>query len=390
MYYASIGVLSLILHIIINYDILFFRRSKDMSPAEIRYRRFLYSVMLYYASDIMWGTLYELRLIPLVYADTVIYFAAMVLSVLFWTRFVVAYLGSSNTFGKVLIYAGWMIFIYEISNLVLNFFIPIMFSFDSNMIYRPKNARYAALGIQIVMFFVTAVYTFIVSLKTEGKVRRHHRTICLSGVIMTLFIVLQTVYPFLPYYAAGCLITTCLVNTFVEQDEKLERERKLVAAIQMAYTDSLTGIKSPHAYADEKSILDSRISDGTLKGLSVIVFDINELKHINDTLGHEAGDGLISEACEIICEYFGVDSVYRIGGDEFVSLLEDGDCHVGKSRLDSFEKRIAANKENGRVVISSGHAEYDEAMDHDFNTVFERADRRMYERKKELKAIKAL
>ena len=388
MYYASIGVLSLILHIIINNDILFFRRSKDMSPAEIRYRRFLYSVMLYYASDIMWGTLYELRLIPLVYADTVIYFAAMGLSVLFWTRFVVAYLGSSNTFGKVLIYAGWMIFIYEISNLVLNFFIPIMFSFDSNMVYRPKNARYAALGIQIVMFFVTAVYTFIVSLKTEGKVRRHHRTICLSGVIMTLFIVLQTVYPFLPYYAAGCLITTCLVNTFVAQDEKLERERELVTAMQMAYTDSLTGVKNPHAYADEKHILDSRISDGTLKGLSVIVFDINELKHINDTLGHEAGDGLISEACKIICEYFGEDSVYRIGGDEFVAVLEGESYAERNALLATFEKLMEANQKAGLVVISSGLAEYRPQEDNDYDAIFERADRLMYERKKELKANK--
>ena len=388
MYYASIGALSLILHIIINHDILFFRRSKDMSPAEICYRRFLYSVMLYYASDIMWGTLYELRLIPLVYADTVIYFAAMVLSVLFWTRFVVAYLGSSNTFGKVLIYAGWMIFIYEISNLVLNFFIPIMFSFDSNMIYRPKNARYAALGIQIVMFFVTAVYTFIVSLKTEGKVRRHHRTICLSGVIMTLFIVLQTFYPFLPYYAAGCLITTCLVNTFVAQDEKLERERELVTAMQMAYTDSLTGVKNPHAYADEKHILDSRISDGTLKGLSVIVFDINELKHINDTLGHEAGDGLINEACKIICEYFGEDSVYRIGGDEFVAVLEGESYAERNALLATFEKLMEANQKAGLVVISSGLAEYRPQEDNDYDAIFERADRLMYERKKELKANK--
>ncbi len=388
MYYARIGVLSLILHIIINHDILFFRRSKDMSPAEICYRRFLYSVMLYYASDIMWGMLYELRLIPLVYADTVIYFAAMVLSVLFWTRFVVAYLGSSNTFGKVLIYAGWMIFIYEISNLVLNFFVPIMFSFDSNMIYRPKNARYVALGIQIVMFFVTAVYTFIVSLKTEGKVRRHHRTICLSGVIMTLFIVLQTVYPFLPYYAAGCLITTCLVNTFVAQDEKLERERELVTAMQMAYTDSLTGVKNPHAYADEKHILDSRISDGTLKGLSVIVFDINELKHINDTLGHEAGDGLINEACKIICEYFGEDSVYRIGGDEFVAVLEGESYAERNALLATFEKLMEANQKAGLVVISSGLAEYRPQEDNDYDAIFERADRLMYERKKELKANK--
>ena len=307
---------------------------------------------------------------------------------LFWTRFVVAYLGSSNTFCKVLIYAGWMIFIYEISNLVLNFFIPIMFSFDSNMIYRPKNARYAALGIQIVMFFVTAVYTFIVSLKTEGKVRRYHRTICLSGVIMTLFIVLQTVYPFLPYYAAGCLITTCLANTFVAQDEKLERERELVTAMQMAYTDSLTGVKNPHAYADEKHILDSRISDGTLKGLSVIVFDINELKHINDTLGHEAGDGLISEACKIICEYFGEDSVYRIGGDEFVAVLEGESYAERNALLATFEKLMEANQKVGLVVISSGLAEYRPQEDNDYDAIFERADRLMYERKKELKANK--
>lgn len=54
----------------------------------------------------------------------------------------------------------------------------------------------------------------------------------------------------------------------------------------------------------------------------MIVFDINNLKIINDTLGHDFGDILIIDSCKLICKVFKRSPVYRIGGDEFVVILE--------------------------------------------------------------------
>ena len=114
MYYSSFGMLAMVLHLIINHEVMKKNTEGKGSAAYVamgRYRHFLWSVLVYYFSDIMWGILYEHGNLPLVYADTVLYFAAMVVSVLLWTRFVVAYLDRKVLFDTVLTYAGWMILI---------------------------------------------------------------------------------------------------------------------------------------------------------------------------------------------------------------------------------------------------------------------------------------
>ena len=255
------------------------------------------------------------------------------------------------------------------------------------MIYEPKNARYIIFGMLMIFYLVTGIYTLIMAVRTEGKTRRHYMTIGLSGIVMSVFIVFQTLDPFLPFYAVGCLIATCLVNTFVSVDEKLEYEIELRSAKQKAYTDSLTGAKNPHAYEEDRNRLDQRIKDGRVKSFGVVVFDLNGLKATNDTMGHEAGNSCIKEACDIICRYFKNSPVYRIGGDEFAVFLEGDDYNDRKSLLDAFERQMDKNQTEDGIVISSGMSEYVPKTDHDYNTVFERADKKMYERKKVLKSI---
>ncbi len=77
MYYSSIGMLAIILHLIINVDHLFGRPNVKRMKVASAYRYFLLSVLLYYISDAFWGGLLEFGIIPLVYADTVMYFLSM-------------------------------------------------------------------------------------------------------------------------------------------------------------------------------------------------------------------------------------------------------------------------------------------------------------------------
>ena len=80
MYYASFGMLALIIHFIINYGIL--RKTKlNTTGIQSTYKDFLFAVMVYYMVDVAWGFLYEWRILPLIYADTVLYFVTMALSV---------------------------------------------------------------------------------------------------------------------------------------------------------------------------------------------------------------------------------------------------------------------------------------------------------------------
>ncbi len=384
MYYASFGMLALIIHFIINYGIL--RKTKlNTTGIQSTYKDFLFAVMVYYMVDIAWGFLYEWRILPLIYADTVIYFVTMALSVLFWTRYVVVYLNKEGLFKKIIICAGQVIFASVIIMLIINFFVPIFFSFDADKTYHPRRSRYIMLGILMLLNLITSVYTLFIALKSEGASRLHHRAIGFSGIMMTVFIVLQSLYPFLPFYAIGCLLTTCLIHTFVVAEDNQDRHKELDSAKNMAYTDSLTSVKNVHAYTEAIKCIDKRISEDLLVDFGVVVFDLNGLKEINDTFGHETGNKYIKNASLLICNQFKHSPVFRIGGDEFVVFLEGSDYQKNAFLLEEFERQIEQNQKEGLVVVASGFAEYLLDEDSCYQTIFERADRKMYERKKLLK-----
>ena len=387
MYYASFGILSLIIHFIINFEVLWKPRKGKEDELHKRYRWFLWSIMVYYVADIFWGTLYGFRIIPLAYADTVLFFASMVLSLLFWTRYIVVYLNQNNFLSKVLACAGWSILIFEFATLIVNFFVPIVFYFDENKEYVPEDARYITLAVQVVLFALTAVYTLVITTRLTGKDKLHHLAIGISGIVMTVFIVLQTLYPLLPLYAIGCLIATCIIHTFVEADERADRYRELGSIKQMAYKDPLTHVKNKTAFLEVKEDYEHLIKKELIDEFGIIVLDLNDLKLVNDSLGHDAGDRFIQNSCKMICEKFKRSPVFRIGGDEFVVLLQGEDYRERNELLYSFNKKIEENLKTGDVVIACGMSELNPGKDAEFDAIFDRADQKMYERKKKLKEM---
>ena len=401
MYYSSFGVLAIILHLIINYDLLLKDEYHDLLPANSYYRRYLISLLLFYFADVIWGFLYEKKWVLAAYGDTSLFFLSMVVTVLFWTRFVMNYLNDHSLFRTVLTIAGWGIFIYEVVCLFINLFHPVLFRFYEDGRYEPLPGRYITLGLQMILFLVASVYSLLVSIRSDGKTRFHYRTIGISGVAMTIFIVLQATDPLLPYYSVGCMMGTALLHTFVLEDEKrdrrkvleelLEREKQhrieLETAKRIAYTDSLTGVKSKHAYFEMENAMDRRIVEEGLSEFGVVAFDLNGLKQINDTFGHEEGDRFIKAACRMICGIFQHSPVFRTGGDEFVVVLEGEDFKNRKALLEHFDKEIEENARKGEMVIASGCGSYTEGQDNCYQTVYERADRKMYSRKAHLKEI---
>lgn len=114
------------------------------------------------------------------------------------------------------------------------------------------------------------------------------------------------------------------------------------------------------------------------------------LKKINDTLGHKAGDEYIRTSCELLCVHYKYSPVYRIGGDEFVVLLQGRDYDARDELLAEINAEIEQNIGLGKAVLSLGQAIYDPAADSSFYDVFKRADGLMYERKMQLKSIGAV
>lgn len=384
MYYSSIGMIALIVHFIVNIDLMKKVEKTSENTARLRYRHFLFVLIVYYCSDIAWGTLYEQQWIAATYIDTLLVFSTMVLSVLLWTRSVVAFTNDHGKFGKLIVEGGWIIFMFEMVILILNFFKPIVYYFDENNVYIPLPARHIALFMQMGLYLVTAVSALVIALRSGGEKRAHYRIIGFSSTIMAVFIALQSLFEFMPFYAIGCMFATCLTHSFVYKDAIIEHYQKIAKANEKAYTDALTGVKNRYAYIEALGDIERGLEDGTLEEYGIIVFDMIGLRNINSDKGHEAGDEYIKKGCDIICKSFKHSTVYRIGGDEFVAIL-NGIDYEHRIRLEKqFREMIDDNCKEDDIVIASGMAVYESASDENCNDVFKRADRRMNERKKAL------
>lgn len=183
-----------------------------------------------------------------------------------------------------------------------------------------------------------------------------------------------------------------LALVLLHQSRRIARDR--IAAEQetsrtfhtLANTDSLTGVRNKHAYSESEAVIDQQIRAGELEKLAVVVGDINGLKHVNDTQGHAAGDQLIRDACALICDCFPRGAVFRIGGDEFVVVLQGKGYDTMPEAVRALNRRAEENLRNNGVVVSIGYSVL-KREDQSLGDVFERADQMMYARKKKLKKM---
>lgn len=172
----------------------------------------------------------------------------------------------------------------------------------------------------------------------------------------------------------------------IENQFMMEQEyaANLQAAEDKAFKDQLTGVKNKRAYVDEEERINLQIKTGYDFEFGIVVCDINGLKQINDTKGHQAGDAYIKEGCEIICDAFSRSPVFRIGGDEFVVIVQGKDYDHLNSRISKITKINDKNKKNGKVTIAVGSSVFNKG-DKFVSDVFERADSTMYANKKKMK-----
>ncbi|MBP5737276.1 MAG: amino acid permease, partial [Acidaminococcaceae bacterium] len=166
-------------------------------------------------------------------------------------------------------------------------------------------------------------------------------------------------------------------------------EMKLGYTKELAYKDALTGVKSKQAWAEQASGINRLIEADAANDFALLVCDINGLKYINDHFGHNAGDDYICSACRLVCTHYKHSPVYRIGGDEFLVLLEGQSFEEREELLARFNRKMEENLAAGKVVVSAGMALYHPEVDTTVFDVFERADGMMYQRKYELKKMGA-
>ena len=114
--------------------------------------------------------------------------------------------------------------------------------------------------------------------------------------------------------------------------ELCQYQAKLEAAERLASVDSLTGLQNRRRL---EAALQLRVARG--RTFSVLIFDLNGFKRVNDTYGHVAGDEVLKQfATELRAAFRAMDDVGRWGGDEFIAVvdcgLEDARQHAGRVR----------------------------------------------------------
>ena len=182
----------------------------------------------------------------------------------------------------------------------------------------------------------------------------------------------------------------CMENIDDEVREKEEQRKTLQSVERMVRLDELTGCKNKHAFVENVQSIDRRIQAAdTELSFGVVMCDINDLKYLNDTRGHNFGDEIVRRACRMICEVFQKSQVYRIGGDEFVVILTGEEYIIREELLENLRRECIANsRSRSGPVIACGMSVYNPATDAKFSSVFKRADESMYENKKWLKPEK--
>ena len=176
------------------------------------------------------------------------------------------------------------------------------------------------------------------------------------------------------------------IDLQVRQEE--EFSSRLTQAQALANIDALTGVQNKHAYLETEARMDRQIAERRQPPFAVVFFDVNDLKKINDTAGHQAGDQYLRDASRIIRDVFRDSPVFRVGGDEFAVIAQDGDCARVEALTEEMRLRNETALRDCGIVIACGMARFEN--DACVATVFERADHAMYENKNSLKSKKAI
>lgn len=182
--------------------------------------------------------------------------------------------------------------------------------------------------------------------------------------------------------------------TFKSNDEigmLAENFRKAIRILpEYIYKDALTGIRNVSAYKKNVSEYEAKIAANEISEFGIVVLDVNNLKTTNDKYGHEAGNKLIVTAARYICRIFMFSPVFRIGGDEFVAILQKKDYINRDNLLKQFDSEMSKEKisvagKELTLSIARGIGVYDVGSNDTYTTVFKRADDAMYENKKKVK-----
>ncbi len=159
---------------------------------------------------------------------------------------------------------------------------------------------------------------------------------------------------------------------------------------RQANVDELTKVRNKRAFSVTMEQINERLKAGEFP-FGFVMGDMNNLKEINDEFGHDKGDLVLQATCSLICSTFKHSPVFRIGGDEFVVVLEDEDYRNRETLLRDIREEAERRQKSRnlppwlQVSIALGLAEHDPKQDQNAEDTLRRADEIMYAEKRQFK-----
>ena len=174
-------------------------------------------------------------------------------------------------------------------------------------------------------------------------------------------------------------------------NDEVKKEKQHLKALntekELARRDELTGVKNKTAYTELEKSVQSNIDNGMdYLPFGLVVCDTNDLKKINDSQGHVAGDEYIKQSAKLLCDIFDHSPVFRVGGDEFVVFLRGDDYSNRDKLIQKLQHQVWDNlKAKSGPVLAYGMAVFTPEKDCLVTEILNRADKAMYKNKRALK-----
>lgn len=291
----------------------------------------------------------------------------------------------------------WLkVFFWILSGVEVAFFVTAYSCQQLNLAHYPKF-------VPICQVLMVLTLIFIVLVNRQGRKKSKTKgtdTINIGFAIAIVAVVWELLRYNLSKYVFGfrknqysstvCIVILIIVITLlidfakdVSKNVYKSAQQRLLE--QMAYVDELTGLSNRRRC--EETLLDLK---QRAIPYAVLSLDMNFLKKVNDSLGHEKGDALLKRFAEMLMEVYGLHgTVGRMGGDEFIVILpevtrEDAENLI--SHMKATMLRMNVNTTQLKLSTAYGLAMSDEVgKDQDAHAAYRLADERMYENKRQSK-----
>lgn len=255
-----------------------------------------------------------------------------------------------------------------------------------DVVYLKGPGTYYSMGSAVKIGYAIAFYylasALVYMLMSIKKAEKIVITILLPATVFAVALLIFQVFV-TDFLFTGAVVTTITVAIF------FAIENPAAHYMKRAYIDFDTGVKNRNCYdEDVKKLNKIYFESDNQDNVGCVVCDLNGLKSVNDNFGHIVGDEMIRTAAQVISSNFkSANSVYRIGGDEFVAIYKGEFVENMNKEIEQLQSACENHhNEHFPLGIATGVADREESAVKEFSELVIIADKRMYENKMIMKS----